>query len=83
MALGNGCPFKASCKQCAREASYFKNDYCNNDFNWKKCAYTPGNSGNKQAQQDMEKYKGDQAKGSFWALVIIGIVIYALWKHFT
>lgn len=83
MALGNGCPFKARCKQCARETSYFKNDYCNNDLNWKKCAYTPGNAGNKQAQQDMENYKKSQGNASLIVLVIIGIAIYALWKHFT
>lgn len=81
MALGNGCPYKANgrCKQCARETDYFRSNYCNNDLNWSRCAYTPGNVGNKQAQQEMDNFKQGAGLG---ALVLVAIVVYALWKFF-
>lgn len=82
MALGKGCIYKNSCKQFGRETFYYKCDYCDNDLNWRNCKHIPGyrppqqNNGN-------NGNNGNSKGGSLGALIVVGIIIYFLWKHFA
>lgn len=81
MALGRGCSYKNHCPQRNREDKYFHQQWCDNDLNCGRCVYRPGNTGNKQSRQEMEKYRNDQANGSLTVIIIfIAVIAYIWWK---
>lgn len=84
MALGRGCPYKERCREFANGAITLKNTYCNNDLNWSRCAYTPGNAGNKQAEHEMREFKKADANGSILAFIIVAAAIaFVYFKFFA